>query len=1020
MNQLSLIKKMRLRVKALFITALFSHKKSRLKKNPSKQLPLVMQYIMHSEKRSFFCRYKYCYQLLKDHKRKLIDLNAKHFLHTIENSDHSQQYFIKREVLEGRKLFASQQEEYKAEQILHELKSLPYQPLISIIMPVYNTPVKWLEMAIQSIISQKYTNWELCVVDDCSTDRRPVALLEKYANIDSRIRPHYSEKNGGISSASNIALEMAKGEYIALVDHDDEITSDALFWFVKEMNSHPNADFLYCDECKINDKDDRLLFDFFIKPDWAPEMLYNFMYTGHLTLYKTDLVKNIGGFRTAYDFSQDYDLALRMSEVCRNIRHVERILYLWRAINGSAAKGGKSGARISNLAALDDAMKRRNINAQIIALPKRNYVKIIRAVTEKVSIIIPTDSYENAILAIDGVLHKTSYVDYEIVVVCNSKLAKILQQKYCHDLRVVMHNYDKLYNFSDKCNVGAQAAKGEILVFYNDDVSPIHESWVDALIEYLYMPGVGATSPKLLFKNGAIQYAGMISGTPGLAGTACNGWFGNGHPSTMPVDQWVRNVTILSGACLCIRKSVFFDVGCFDSIHTPSGHSDLDLSYKISDHGLRCVYTPNAQLYHIGNHSWRIDNIKDKSDIFMLMKYGQRISTDPFFTNSMKKLIYHDFNYAYKIFPSPFSSINYSCDALIYSHEMSMTGAPRLALNAAITMKELGFFCVIICPSDGPMRPEFTAAGLTVIIDEGISSSHWLVERFVKNFDFVLINTIIGYKLINQISKYNIPMLWWIHEGNYAIDGTASTDHLGLTQALKSVNYCYSVFPSYSYKFLSKFNHDLVIKRLLYGLEDTSSHGDQELFEYITFLIVGTIEPRKGHDIFVAAIASLPEKTRRKARFKIIGGEVTSRSLYNFYNNLHEHYEKFQEIEYIGKVSQEEVLSITQKSHVIVAPSRDDIGPLTIMQGMIYSKITIVSDHTGVSEVINDGLNGYVFKNENVKELSKKIEFVIENYSNLNDVCTASRQTYENYFTHNRFNCSINEIFDEFNLSAIK
>ena len=270
----------------------------------------------------------------------------------------------KRNAIIGNMLFENQQKESAELNIQLEINNFKHKPLISVIMPLYNSPAKWFDAAIASLQAQTYTNWELCAVDDGSKNKEAIEILKRMTTQDSRKRLHVMFKNSGISAASNKALEMARGEYVALMDHDDELTSDAFFWVVKEINDHPDSDFIYSDECKV-DCIKGVKYDYVFKPDWSPTLLLSHMYTGHLTVYKTKTVKEAGGFRSKYDFSQDYDLALRMSAISKNVRHVERILYLWRTVPGSAAGGDKDYARKSNMAAVRDWYNRNNIEAAI-------------------------------------------------------------------------------------------------------------------------------------------------------------------------------------------------------------------------------------------------------------------------------------------------------------------------------------------------------------------------------------------------------------------------------------------------------------------------------------------------------------------------------------------------------------------------------------------------------------------------------------------------------------------------------
>ena len=486
----------------------------------------------------------------------------------------------------ARDIFAKQQSELTIAQAVELQKTFVCQPLISVIMPVYKTPVKWLRRVVESLQAQYYDRWELCAVDDCSPTDEQRNLLKELAAGDPRVRFSVMEKNGGISAASNVSLQMARGEFIALVDHDDELTPDAFFRVVEALNQNPDADFLYSDECKVDDTEQSKLFHFVFKPDWSPEIMLNSMVTGHLTVYRRNLVESVGGFRGEYDFSQDYDLALRMSEATDRIVHIERILYLWRAIPGSAASGGKDYARESNIAALNDSFRRRGIPAEAQPGPLANIPNFdLPFDSTKVSIVIPSDSARNLRLALDAIRVGTGYPNYEVVVVCNGPVAELLSEEYADWKSARFIKYDKKYNFSDKCNEGARAAHGDIVVFYNDDVFPMQNDWIERLIECLWIPGVGGVSPKLLYEDDTIQYAGMISGTPGLCGTAYNHVHVNSFDSFLTMHQWIRNVSILSGACCALRKETFLQIGAFDEVNTPDGHSDMDLSYKLIESG---------------------------------------------------------------------------------------------------------------------------------------------------------------------------------------------------------------------------------------------------------------------------------------------------------------------------------------------------------------------------------------------------------------------------------------------------
>jgi len=895
----------------------------------------------------------------------------------------------------ARALFAHQQEEITPAEAAKLIEGLSFQPLISIIMPVYNTPVKWLRRAVESLQEQFYEDWELCVVDDCSPTEDQRRLLTDMTKQDSRIRMAVMSSNAGISATSNRALEMAQGEFIALVDHDDEITPDALLRMVEAINADQAADFLYSDECKICDTADRRLFHFIFKPDWSPEIMLNFMVTGHLTVYRTSLVRKIGGFRSAYDFSQDYDLALRMAEVSRSITHVERILYLWRAISGSAASGGKDFAHVTNIVALNDALVRRKISGTAEIEPHAIRVRVtLPAQGARVSIVIPSDSAKNLRLALDAIRNGTDYADYEVRVVCNSVVAAEIGHYYADWAPVKFERYDKPYNFSDKCNAGAKAAEGDILVFYNDDVFPIGRDWIERLIEYLWVPGVGATSPQLFYQDGTIQYAGMISGTPGMVGTAYHRLQRDNTDAFLSMNRLVRNISVLSGACCAMRRELFLRVGGFDPVNTPVGHFDVDLSYKIIAAGLRCVYTPYSLLTHIGNHSWNAKPQKYKADIFCLKRWGRYVSRDPYFTPSMCKVLYRDFTFDYRIHADGIDPARTYTgpDILFVSHELSHTGAPHMLFEAAKVVKAAGGFPVVVAPVDGPLRTTFEQEGIVVIIDASVTTKHFLFERFVRNFDLAVVNTSALRVVVEQLADLStLRTLWWLHESK------------ALTQTLSGVRTALwkGVTPVCVGRYAQGFMPKDVSSQILYnGIADHSGRVlPTPMIQQdgrLTFLLLGTIESRKGQDLFVEAILGLPNALRSECRFVMAGKLWANNSA--FWHRIEVQAEGYPEISYIGDVSHDEALALILACDVLVTCSRDDAFPLVVIEAAQFAKPSIMSDHVGVSEVMNED-SSFVFPSGDVAALRDCMIRAHELREDLPAMGKSARKVYEQKLT---------------------
>ncbi|MCI0469772.1 MAG: glycosyltransferase, partial [Nitrospirae bacterium] len=367
-------------------------------------------------------------------------------------------------------------EEYNKDGIIREIEGFAYKPKISIITPVYNIASEWLDRCINSTINQFYRDWELCLYDDGSSNNETISSLNRWSGLDKRVKVSFGEANLGIAAASNQALRMATGEFIALLDNDDELSPDALYECVKLLNNYPDTDVIYSDEDKIfTDLGSGVTkrFDPFFKPDWNPQLLFSSMYIGHLTLYRRDIIDGIGGFRSDLDYSQDYDMALRATEITDRIRHIPKILYHWRAIDSSAAAGGKDYARESNISALEDAAFRRDYHADVIAYPFANRVRFNLERRPLVSIIIPTDSRDNILNCLEHLLKHTDYPSYEVIIVTNSALGAEIAGIYKKRENIRIYNFDKPFNFSLKCNEGASIAKGEYLLFLNDDIEAV-------------------------------------------------------------------------------------------------------------------------------------------------------------------------------------------------------------------------------------------------------------------------------------------------------------------------------------------------------------------------------------------------------------------------------------------------------------------------------------------------------------------------------------------------------------------
>lgn len=879
--------------------------------------------------------------------------------------------------------------------LLDQVRQLGSKPLISILVPVYNTPRHFLDSCIESVLGQIYPHWELCLADDGSSSEATRASLSYYARQDARIKVIPSPVNRGISHASNLALAQATGEFVALLDHDDELTPDALYFVAELLNRKPDTDVVYSDEDKLSSSGHPC--EPFHKPDWSPELLFNCMYTGHLSVYRTALVRALGGFRSEFDFSQDYDLALRATEHTDLIEHIPRILYHWRQAEGSAAAGGKEHARVSNVAALQAAVDRRGIDAEVQALPTANRVKLRGRKRVRVSLIIPTDSERNLTDSLASIFERTNYPDLEIVVVTNSALADTMRRRYPDRRELVFCKFDKPFNFSQKCNEGVELASGEIIVFFNDDVRPLDANWVVDLIEYLALPEIGAVSPKLLYENHTVQHAGLVTGVRGLVGTAFHCQPENSG-AYFNFALSARDVSALSGACLAMRKRDFIAIGGYDADNVPINHSDVDLCFRIREHGLRCVYTPYTTLLHIGHLSLREfdkqqekKKAKDKSDVFLLKRWAGFTGHDPYYTQPMRNLLYKDSAAPWILYGAN-SKKAYAPgrDALFISHELSPSGAPQVLYYALELFMRTGGFATVLAPKDGVFRAQFEKLGVPVIIDSACFSQAGALTKLVSGFDLVVANTVDSWPLVRVAEEGGVPTIWYVHESDH-IDKTSEE----CRQTLRQARHLW-VGSERSLKVCRKYNPAARI--LEYGVPDICESAwppSQQPSDKLVISMLGSVERRKGQDVFVRAIHGLPKSDRERAVFHIVGRDLDP----PLHRWLVAEQKELPCLRITGGVDADEYRRLLLGSDVIVCASRDDTLPLVTLDALAAGKVLICTDTTGTSAFLRDGVNGLVVQNEMVGMLSTRLSWVIREQAALPAIGKQARDTYLRHFS---------------------
>ena len=523
------------------------------------------------------------------------------------------------------------------------LEQLSKRPKISVVMPVYNTPPKILEEAIESIHGQIYENWELCIADDKSPGDWVRSILERWKEKDARIKVVYRETNGHIAEATNSAFELVTGDWVALMDHDDILRPHALAEVAIAIAEHPHAELIYSDEDKIDDSGRR--FDPYFKPEWNPQLFLSQNYLNHLTVHATKNIRRVGGWRKDYNGSQDYDLNLRIAASLSGdqVVHIPKILYHWRATETSVAGNSqqKNYAIENANKALADFMAAQGIEGEIVDVPGTTWHRIRYALPADpplVSLVIPTRNGHKILkVCIDSIFEKTTYPKVEILVVDNGsddpEALAYFQQIEAEGKAKVLP-YPHPFNYSAINNFAVKQAKGQIVALVNNDIEVITPDWLEEMVSLALRPGIGCVGAKLYYPNDTVQHAGIVLGIGGVAGHShkyfprnSNGYFG-----------WLKlphNVSAVTGACLMVRKDIYEAVGGLDEENLKVAFNDVDFCLRVMQAGYSNAFTPFAELYHHESLSRGSEDSPEKQARFerevtyMLNRWGPRLTRDP-------------------------------------------------------------------------------------------------------------------------------------------------------------------------------------------------------------------------------------------------------------------------------------------------------------------------------------------------------------------------------------------------------
>lgn len=495
----------------------------------------------------------------------------------------------------------------------------PFMPKFSIVIPVYKTPERYLKEMLESITSQTYGNWELCIADGSPKGEDVSGILKRFAKKDGRIRYQVLGENRGIAGNTNAAMEMAEGDFIVLADHDDVMAEHALYECAKAINAREGVEVVYSDEDKL-DMDGGALFDPHFKPDFNPDLLTSVNYICHLFVVKRSLVERVGGFRQEFDGAQDYDFIFRCTEQAEQICHVPKVLYHWRCHQDSTASNPESKlyAFEAGSRAIMAHYERMGIQAEKVekGVDYGIYHTTFRIPGNPlVSVVIPNkDHHQDLDLCIRAILTRGTYQNLEFIVVENNSVnpetfAYYEQiQKEFPQVRVV--TWEREFNYSAINNFGVTYAKGEYLLFLNNDVELIAGNFIEELLGFCQRDDVGIAGARLLYQDDTIQHAGVVVGFGGIAGHTFIGLH-KAENSYFHRAMCAQDYSAVTAACMMTKKSLFNQVGGF-SEELVVAFNDIDYCMKIRTLGKLVVYAPYAELYHYESKSRGLEDTPEK------------------------------------------------------------------------------------------------------------------------------------------------------------------------------------------------------------------------------------------------------------------------------------------------------------------------------------------------------------------------------------------------------------------------
>lgn len=885
---------------------------------------------------------------------------------------------------------------------LHDaIKAARPQVRFSIITPVYNTGAGHLHETVQSVLAQVYGDWELWLSDDASTDPDTRRALAEVAGLDKRIRTLTSSQNGGISVATNAAAAKAKGEVLVFLDHDDLLTPDCLAELALYYTAHPDADIVYSDDDKLDDEGRFYAPQF--KPDWSPALLTSFMYMSHVFTVRRSLFAELGGFRSDFDGSQDYDFALRASERARHVGHIPRVLYHWRAVPGSTAVSGEAKPHSfeAGRKAVQEHLDRMGVAGQVVHPDWAQAAKVgmfsIRFPDEgpSVTIIVPTYNAANLLSVCLKSLEVTTYRNYRVMVVdndsdCPDALAYL--ESLSPEPRVWVERIPKIdgrFNYAALMNEAVARADGDLILFLNNDTKVIEPSWLSQMVGLASFKGVGSVGARLRFADDHIQHAGITQGYhDGLAGHAFRGLHASqwGYLGLMRAPHEKMAVT---AACMLTPRALFWEMGGFDATTFAVAYNDADYGFRLHGAGYRNLYCPDAELYHFeGRTRAKTDDPREVASMRKL--YGRAV--DPFH-NSNLSLDDELLQVAARRLPM---RTKRPVKVGVFSHNLRHEGAPKTLCDLIIGLEKAGVIePIIYAPAMGPLALSYAEAGIEVrlvseppptsnLADYVAAQSTLATEFRSAALEVIIVNTLTAHHAIGAAARAGLPSIWCQHESE-----PWSGYYRALAPAVQF--HAYAAFAqAYAVTYVAdatrrawapvQTRHNAVTIRHAIPAsdlaEDTSRWSRKEARRRlglddvdVAVILPGTVCARKGQQDIVDAFLLLPAEEQERIKVLIVGALVEPEYAVRLASAIDTNEPAVaSRIELVGPV--EDMSLYYAAADIVACTSRTESAPRVLVEAMAFGLPIVTTPVFGIPEVVQEGVNAIFYNPDDTKTLA--------------------------------------------------